>query len=866
MHISDSKIQDSLSTDAEGRAGSLNRTDDVSRVVVRHHFPAVPVVIAYVLGITADRWFDVAWVLWLSVGTVSFLAWVFLVWRRNQHAAAGCILVSCVLLGAAHHHQVWSVATGNDLSRFATERPRLARVFGTVVGQPYVIPKKKLSAWQQLDRSVCTIQCRSLVTDDGPEPVSGLARLTVKGHLLHVGIGDEVEVLAELSRPRPRQNAGDFDFRSYLRGFGIRVMLHAGHPDAVRRIEAAERSGGPVSCVDGIWRVRGRMRNDCESLFQNHLSAKTAPIAKALLLGSRTSMDNDVRAAFVESGTMHLLAISGLHVGILAAFLWAACRLLNVSPAATMLVLLLGIGGYAFVTDARPPVIRATIIIMIWAAGIPWHRRAMSANTLAIAALLVLLIRPSDLFNVGAQLSFLAITAILWSSSRGANPIMIPAATPTPEQMVERSWIRRRAVGALGVLLRLYIVSFTIWLFTAPLVAFHFNLVAPVGILINVLLIPVVMLALWFGYGLVLAGFLAEPAVPFFAAGFDASLGFLMFVVEAASRFELGHVYVPSPPIWWMAGIYGVLAAMICLRVARTWKRWAWSAAALWLIFGLSIALYQQSEPKLRCSFLAVGHGCSVLVETPSGRTLLYDAGMINDGDRARDVVSRTLWSHGLSRIDAVVISHADVDHFNAVPELLRTVPVGSLLISQTFLDFDQAGVVDVCETASAERIPIRLVSRGDELLLDDDVRLRILHPSNNSPSSSDNANSIVLEIAYAGRTILLTGDLEDEGLTTLMNEPRRNIDVILSPHHGSLNANPQEFADWAQPAWVIVSGGRSHVLPTLRNRYAASHVHSTIEDGAVSFEIDATGGIRYQPFVTVDDERITAVLPNPTP
>lgn len=240
---------------------------------------------------------------------------------------------------------------------------------------------------------------------------------------------------------------------------------------------------------------------------------------------------------------------------------------------------------------------------------------------------------------------------------------------------------------------------------------------------------------------------------------------------------------------------------------------------------------------------LSVGHGLSVLVETPSGRTLLYDAGMMGNARRATDIVQQTLWHRGHSRLDGVVLSHADTDHVNGVAGLIRTLPIGRISVSPQFLDWSQPEVRQVLDTARRCEVPLKLIWQDDSLLLGDEIRCRVLHPTANEMLSPDNANSIVLLIEYAGRRILLTGDLERDGLLRLLKSPPKRCDMLLAPHHGSLGANTTDLARWARPDWLIVSADRRANLATLQSRFGTeTNVLSTHDHGAITFEIRANG------------------------
>ena len=287
---------------------------------VRSRLPAVLLALCFSTGIAIDRWLGLTWLAWLGACAV-FTATYLLCYLLKRKRLATCFLIAaCLSVGGARHHMVWSAAARNDISLFASEAAKPVRLSATIADQPYIIPKKETTlgaAWLQSDRSICTIRCSWLYEGDKRIGASGCARLEVSGQLLHVEVGDEIEVRGRLVLPGTPRNAGEFDFRQYLRRDGIRAIVRTEHPDSVRVVQR----------YDGfsLRRLRSHFREECESLFTRHLSRRTVPVALALLLGSRSGMDGEVRKAFRESGTMHLLAISGLHVGILAGFLWIGC-------------------------------------------------------------------------------------------------------------------------------------------------------------------------------------------------------------------------------------------------------------------------------------------------------------------------------------------------------------------------------------------------------------------------------------------------------------------------------------------------------------------------------------------------------------
>jgi competence protein ComEC len=222
----------------------------------------------------------------------------------------------------------------------------------------------------------------------------------------------------------------------------------------------------------------------------------------------------------------------------------------------------------------------------------------------------------------------------------------------------------------------------------------------------------------------------------------------------------------------------------------------------------------------------------------------------MGDPRRVTNVVQQALWHRGLSRLDGIVLSHADADHINGVSGLIRTLPVKRLFVSPQFVDWRQPAVREVLNCVGHCGVPIRLIWQGDSWRLDNEVLCRVLHPRVEDKLANDNANSVVLSIEYAGRRLLLTGDLERDGLTRLLQTEPLHADVLLAPHHGSLGANTTDLARWAHPNWVAVSGDRRVSLATLRSRFGPSvDVLSTSEFGAITFEIDSSGHLTCDTF-----------------
>jgi competence protein ComEC len=207
------------------------------------------------------------------------------------------------------------------------------------------------------------------------------------------------------------------------------------------------------------------------------------------------------------------------------------------------------------------------------------------------------------------------------------------------------------------------------------------------------------------------------------------------------------------------------------------------------------------------CGFVSVGHGSAVVLELPDGQVWLYDAGRLGSPRAGARSIEAYLRSRRIARIDARVLSHADIDHYNAVPELLKKFAVQTIYVSQQMFREDTAPLHVLRHAIAEAGLPIEKLAAGDALVAGDCVA-RVVHPPRDGVEGNDNAQSIVLSVEYGGRRVLLTGDLEGEGARQLLAGPPLDCDVLMAPHHGSARSDPAAMVSWSTPEWAVISGG----------------------------------------------------------
>ena len=800
--------------------------------------PLVIVLSAACAGIVTDRFRPLPLPLWWAVAASTWVAWLLL-WRQGRDRAAAMLLLLPVAAAAASwHHCRWYLFAADDLGFYARSDPQPVCLEAMAVGsaRPLAPPSRNPMRIAPADPLVRLDVAPLRLRDGGRwQDVSGRARLVVAGELPAIYPGDRLQIFARLSAPMAARNPGEFDRAAHLRGDRIRSELRSEAAQCVTLLAP----GRPWSLA----RLLEQVRAHGNRLFQQHLDHSRAALASAVLLGQREQLQPEVTEAFVETSTVHVLSISGLHVGILAGALMFMLR--RTAMRRGWAVFLVGAFTvlYALMVDAEPPVVRATILVLVACAALWLGRRPLGFNTLAAAALVVLALNPVDLFRTGAQLSFLCVAGLVWL----ARAWLERADRESPLELLvteNMSWPARAARHTWRGVWSLTLVGAVIWLVSLPLVMARFQLFSPIALLLNVLVWPPIEVALLSGVATVVSGTLFPPLAPLCGGLCNGSFWLLQWMVTTARDLPANRFWVPGPPDWWLAGFYGTLGLLLAFPRFRPPRRWCLALLALWAAVGFGAAAFHRQPSRLHCTFLAMGHGCAVVLELPSGQTMLYDGGRLGSPDIAARTIAGVLWSHGIMRVDAIVLSHGDVDHYNALPGLLEKFSVGTIYVSPVMLRNDNPAMAALKAEIRSHGVPLREIWAGDRLAGGPQCSIEVLHPPSEEVGGSENANSVVLAVEYLGHRILLPGDLESPGLDELLAEEPIHCEVLLVPHHGSQRSNAPGLARWSTPNWVVISGSHRWDTRPIEAAYRAvgSRVLPTSDVGAVLVAIDAAG------------------------
>lgn len=807
--------------------------------------PLLPAALALGSGIALDHHFAIAWTTSAIVAALGLVLWCKLAQAQVWRAASLALLISIAANGALWHHAAWSLYRTDDIGCRATPHSEPCRIEAIIADIPQWQPSPPFDPLRALpasDTTRCLIWVTTYREHDAWRIATGWARLRIDGRAPGLAAGTKVRITGQLALPPAALNPGQPDPEFFARCERTRAEVF------VDDAECLEILPGPKTWSLGI--VLADVQLWCRGELARRLDRERFGLGRALLLGGYDDVAAPQLDAFVASGAMHVLSISGLHVGWLAGVcLWLVHA--GLVPRRSGLVVIGSIVvAYALLVGGETPVVRATVLVLLCCFALGMSRRTAGLNAWSAAAIVALAIAPADLFRAGPQLSFLCVLAMTilpplrWSAQRPEGDLAALMATPG-----DRS--RREVVLAVGKWLAdMLWLSLGVFLATAPLVAYHFHLVSPGIVLLNLLIAIPVAVALLSG----LAILILAPLPPLAAvAGWFCNTGLwamegLAWLCQAT---PLSHFSVTGAGAGWLIAGYLALGVVLVFRERLSLPALC-TGLTIWMALACLPAIGQRVHPPARCTFLAVGHGVSVVLELPDGHTLLYDVGQFSQPQSAGRIVTKYLWSRGITRLDAVVLSHSDVDHFNGLPELIRRVPVSAVYVAPTFLADHGAAVAYVKNALEQAAIPVRLVRSGDRFQTGPDVSLSIVQAAAFGPEASDNAESVVLLFEVQGRRILLTGDLEGPGLAELLAAAPLPCDIILAPHHGSRQSDPAAIAAWCHPQHVVISRGRRPETAWTESIYQQSGatIYATPTTGAATFTIRA-GKIDVETFCT---------------
>lgn len=806
--------------------------------------PALLPAIAWMLGVTVAWARPISPELCWGGGVLSLGLAVFALRRRWLIPAGVAVCLTLTCLAALRTDALYRQVPADHVVTWTGQTPMLARVRGTVISLPSTYSPTDPShlGYSPPPRTRFLLDASAILTRDGWRETSGTVRVRVDEPVARLAGGGQVELIGQMGRYPPPENPGEYDAAARARLNGQRVWFTVPLAEGIVR-----RGEAPGAWERLCWNVRAAGRT--------HFTPRDAQgsrIATALVIGERHPALRSLSRLMVRAGVAHLLSISGLHLGVFLAFVYALSRLAMQNRRVSAAIVLAVLAVYLLVAQPRVPLMRSAIMAGMLCLAVLLRRPRAVLNALAVAALVVLIVDPLELVQPGFQLSFAIVTGLVlfhgrlrrflfgrWLRRRGL--------TVSPHAGRWSEFRRRLADVAMDTAT----ASLLAYAIAAPLVAFHFGVFSPYAAVLSIVLLPWVLAVLVPGYlSLALTAWAPNLAwqLGLIARRAGRSLGWVM---EQVDRLPAAGVEL-YPVHWtWVVGWYLVGAAVVFRRRLPA-GRWIAPVGAVvmvaWSVLG---QLPAGGSETAQLYVASVGDGQCALLRCPDGQTVVLDAGAMAARDVGRSTLLPMMRELAMPAPAAAFVSHANTDHYNALPALLDAGSIRRVYVSEHFgrewTNPSRAAEQLLRKVRQSGAKLVRL-SAGDVVNLDRRTRVEVLWPTADANEAilrgSENNRSLVLRVVCDGASVLLPGDIDAAVQQRLMAQPTPpRADVLLLPHHGAYKPTLQAFVAGVDPHISLASTSRE-----LRSHSAAGRAlvqwlkterlfYSTAEDGCLRVE-----------------------------
>ncbi len=803
--------------------------------------PLLPWAIGMIVGIAIESrtpcspWFCATVVVAIGISALLKLA--------HGRLALLMVIGAAVCLGAIRHHVAFRAIPHTDVARYATNDRMIAKVIGTIATPPntYRTGYDPFEPWlHTTDRTTFVLDLDRIDVGNGLKSVTGQTRISISEPTLSIREGDRIEAVGWLAKSSPPRNPGQHNWALHNARRGVRTRLQCDRTENISILQSStDRSRSPTEQVRQLLLGQGMNTGDASS-----------SLLDTMVLGHRFAVSEKIERLFLETGCAHYLAVSGVHIAMLASIVWFPARLLGAGRRLAAALLIATVITYVLIADARPSMLRAALMAVIFSVALLMRRRVNTINSLSLAALILLAINPVSLFDIGFQLSFAAVTGIIL-----LTPVLMQLANrafarkqhfetpPTdPFQIAIDNPPRFTWSGAvLRSTLMLTCVSIAAWVSTLPIVATHFGRLAPLGWLGSIA-------AFMFVYAVMVLSFMKLAVgllFPFATAVVDAPLEFattgLRNVLQWIRDTLGGPTDVTPPTVFILAtyyvGLFGVVAV----------NRRGWTlrkSAPILACAILTIALWNWPAVQtdaLKITQFAVGRGTATLIELPDGQSWIYDAGSSSPSDPGENTILPLLRERRISALDGIIISHANLDHYGGVPSIVRHKNCKRIYVNTNGAIDESDGPIEVLMQALRKsRQPIEPLHAGDSLDWGEDVNVEVhWPPTTGTTHLSANDQSIVVRIEFQNKSILMTGDIGFAAQQSLIAQGNLKSDILILPHHGAVESNTAAFIEAVCPTHIVRSSFvKNEDSPTLGRIVGSTPIHNTADHGAIQIKI----------------------------
>lgn len=745
--------------------------------------PFFPLVVALVLGIISSYYFQftVAFVLMLLVFFVLIFIYSIISHKNIQYILISILFLLGILISTSNN----SILTSYIGKNIEFEAIVDEVIDTTTENGRYIIKVDKLNGKFIKSEKVM---------------LSIISNKDLK-------LGDKINIIGILKEPMANTNPKLYNYKLNLmsqkifttitiKNYGLKNITH----------EPSFR-----------YRVKSSFTNKVENLFNPYLNERNSELITSIILGNSSYINEDNLILYRELGLAHILAVSGLHIGIISGFLIFIFSRLGIKRRINVMISLSIIWCYGFLIGYPPSILRASIMFSLLFYSTVVHEPYDSINTLSIACFILLILNPYYLFNLGFQLSFGAAFSIVYF---------------TPFIKIWFYPYKSKLTNTLAALLAVNIGLF-------PIQAYYFNKVGLLAILANLILIPIFSISLILGLIMLICSYTLSFINIIIGPFLNMLLNLQYYILKIIPNISL-KVFSPDS-VHILLYFIIVLILLKIIKIENYEKSIRKSIVAYLIILSLFNTLGIYKDKSIELHFIDVGQGDSILIRTQDGDYLMDTGGspMENAFDISKNITLPYLEKLGIKGLKAIIISHFHDDHSEGVPLLVENLIVDNIVGSYS---------------PEGYKLPVIVLKQNDEIMLDKNTKLSVIWPGNLNKTNENN-NSLVALLSYYEKKILFTGDIEKEVEPLIGDLLMEQVHILKVPHHGSSTSSTEELIKKLMPINAIISVGRNNMYNHPSNEVLARYesINSTI------FRTDKHGLIKVK--LSEEDYRIKSFI-----
>lgn len=815
----------------------------------------------FAIGITLQNIFDLSDLWWIAWSTFALIFGTISLLRVKQERKVWMIATVAFLvfmsLGGLRISSFYKTAP-DDIRNFLGEKSVPAVVRGTVISRVRHEDRDKWVFGRYVfgnPSSSFYVTITEAKFESGWSSASGKIRVQAADKVENLFPGDSVEMYCWLDRFGGPSNPGEFDVAKYLKGRGVYIAASVKSSDGIKLLEKNKAPGLYASLI----RTREKMKLIAEGalLADGFWEESDQGLAAALLLGHRGRINSSTYDAFVRTGLAHFISLSGLHMGMLAGMIWWLARLAGLTKRWRAGVTIIIITLYVAILPPRAPTMRAAMMCWFFCLSVLVRRKSNSLNAISLSAIVLLLIRPTDVFNAGWQLSYSTVLGIIILQERIWDKLLEIAYFRF--EFLQASWDQNKYGHAAGrcieYILAAVSVGLAAWIGGAGVLLYHFGTVTPTACLWTPIVFPVVAVILAVGFFQIIL----SPLLPTLAIGLgivvEALSNVLAAMVEFIARIDNSHMVIGTVSIvvilLYYLGLF--LWRFQKCRTPIAKRTVVLSAICIMTVPAFIGGLSKDVQQHLEITCLNVGHGQAIVLNFPNGKNFLIDTGSLTKKNCGNRIVIPFLKDKGIGSLDGVFISHDDIDHLNGLPEVLASIRAKGIYVNKGFLENaktrSSAGFFRQWLEANGYRLdPIE-----SALPKIKGLKITTLWPNEQiclDESISDNDKSQVFLIEYAGQSVLICSDIEKLAQKQILKQyPNLKADIVIMPHHGSKANLIDNFFESLSPQALIASCSRTRQKTAYKNDSIETWYTAT--DGAITITIKKDASFSIKGFVS---------------